>query len=896
MKVNIITNSKKEKPNKKEYGIIQKTICLEENIKEIDFDTFVDLVGNNGAIWKSSFMEGGAKNINFKCAYMLSLDFDNGISIKDFLENAKDLGLEPTFIYETFSSTDEFNRFRAIWKLKEPIETAQLKTALQLMLMEVFRDCDNACKDLSRLWIGGKNVAFYNPMNTLNIDNLLNATISSITLKSSFGHESRNIKSFCKKIGINIYNKQPFILKSGEKRPNLYNIYYREKDKNSQKINILKYDSFEFSLVDNFDINKNKNTSSKIQTIKGEKANRITIDFEKLSTKCNLFSDFINGEKLNHKEIQHLSFNLYESKGYPSLLKDTLINNEYNNWQNKYNTYASAVNYNYAPTSCSNYCKYYFECQNPTNIKAKYYQKESKAKKIEELPIISLEEAEKQLNEVPNIIRGLTNNDFMLLEAPVGIGKSELLMKIDLNNTIIGVTNHKLGQELNARISHRNDVNLLYVRPLNIINMPEDLKALISRFYDLGLYGEVKNVIFEEIKRLNTLKKEENKDYPSYYDDLIFYVEQLEQIQKASSLLLTHHRISFGHHSNKIDTIILDEDFLKTFIKYEAFNSDEIFNDLRNLITWANRFNSVGNKYYNDYIELKDHIEAFSLELSCNQDLWIENILNEITLNPKFRRIIIEYMKENKNSLKTNFFKLIGSKAVSLTNNGFIHIADAEAIRELESYKVICMSATLNENIHTAFIRKYLPNKNIFYKSISNTKLRGKIYCDCSYAWSRDGLKNKTGKSEKSLQNIVNDNRYENIITFKDNDLINLEGTGKIKIAHFGAVEGLDKYKGQNLCVLGTPHTSSKIYEGYYFLLTGKNPESKEWKVKRVKKYGFEFDLNTYENETDSFLIDIQLYFLYSELIQAIGRARALRYDVDIFVYSALPIPNSKLI
>ena len=898
MKVNIIQNTKKEKPSKKEYGIIQKTICNLENVKEIDFHTFVDLVGNNGAIWKSSFMEGGAKNINFKCAYMLSLDFDNGISIKDFLENSKDLGLEPTFIYETFSSTDDFNRFRAIWKLKEPIEIAQLKTALQLMLMEVFRDCDNACKDLSRLWIGGKNIAFYNPMNTLSIDNLLNSLSTIFEIK--YGKENlRAMRAFCKKSGINIYNKMPFILKSEENATfwkNPYNIYYREIPEKSQKLNFLKYDNWEFNFTDSFDIDKNKNVSAKIQTIKSNKAKILKINFEKLSTKCTLFNNFINGEKLNHKEIQHLSFNLYDCKGYPSLLKDTLINNVYNNWQNKYNTYASAVNYNYAPTSCSNYCKYYFECQNPTNIKAKYYQKESKAKKIEELPTITLEEAEKQLNEVPNIIKGLTTNDFLLLEAPVGIGKTELLMKIDLNNTIIGVTNHKLGQELNARLSYRNDLNLLYVRPLNIINMPDDLKALISHFYDLGLYGEVKNVIFDEIKRLNTLKKEENKDYPSYYDDLIFYVEQLEQIPKASSLLFTHHRISFGHHSSKIDTIILDEDFLKTFIKYEAFNSDEIFNDLRNLITWANRFNSVGNKYYNDYIELKDHIEAFSLELSCNQDLWIENILNEITLNTKFRRIIIEYMKENKNSLKTNFFKLIGSKAVSLTKNGFIHIADAESIRELESYKVICMSATLNENIHTAFIRKYLPNKNIFYKSISNTELRGNIYCDCSYSWSRDGLKNKTVKSENALQKIVNDDRYKNIITFKDNDLINLEGTGKTKIAHFGAVEGLDKYKGQNLCVIGTPHTSSKIYEGYYFLLTGKNPESKEWKVKRVKKYGFEFDLNTYENETDSFLTDIQLYFLYSELIQAIGRARALRYDVDIFVYSALPIPNSKLV
>ncbi len=895
LKINLIENTKKEKPSKKEYGIIQKTICSEENAKEIDFDTFVDLVGNNGAIWKSSFMEGGAKNINFKCTYMLSLDFDNGISIKDFLENAKDLGLEPTFIYETFSSTSDFNRFRAIWKLKEVIEYPQLKTALQLMLMEVFSDCDSACKDLSRLWIGGKSVAFYNPMNALNIENLLNALSNIIEIKHG-KNSLRGMKTFCKIAGLNMFNKMPFILKNEEICEDFYIQLYREVRKNTQKLNFFKYDNFEFSFTDSFDIDKNKNVSAKIQAIKGEKVKKIKVDFEKLSTKCGLFEDFLNGKKLSHKEIQHLSFNLYECEGYPTILKDTLMNNNYNNWQNKYNTYVSAVNYNYAPTNCSNYCEHYFECQNPINIKSKYYQKENKAKKIEDIPTITLSEAEKELNKMPSIIKSLTKNDFMLLNAPVGIGKTELLMNIDLNNTIIGVTNHRLGEELNERLSKRDDIDLLYVRPLNMTNIPDDLRNLITNFYDLGLYGEVKNVIFEEIKRLNTLNKEENTDYPIYYNDLVFYVEQLKQIPNASSLLFTHHRISFGNQNNKIDTLILDEDFLKTFIKYDVFNRDEIFNDFRNLIAWANRFNHINNKHYNDYVELKNYIEAFSLELSCNEDKWIENILNEITLNPKFRRIITQYMKENKNSLKTNFFKVIGAKGISLTKNGFIHIIDGKSLRELEDYKVICMSATLDETIHTAFIKKYLPNKNIIYKSIANTELKGNIYCNCSYAWSRDGLKKLTKKSKKALDKILNDDRYENIITFKSNDLINLEGTGKVKIAYFGAVEGLDKYKGQNLCVIGTPHTSSKVYEGYYFLLTGKNNISREWKVKRVKKYGFEFDLNTYENETDIFLTDIQLYFVYSELIQAIGRARALRFNVDVYVHSALPIPNSILI
>ena len=129
-----------------------------------------------------------------------------------------------------------------------------------------------------------------------------------------------------------------------------------------------------------------------------------------------------------------------------------------------------------------------------------------------------------------------------------------------------------------------------------------------------------------------------------------------------------------------------------------------------------------------------------------------------------------------------------------------------------------------------------------------------------------------------------------------DDELINVEKFNKKKIAHFGATEGIDEYKNQNLCIIGTPHNNSVLYEAYGVLLTGKSPVSDTWKVKRVQKYGFEFDLNTYENETDSIFTEIQLYFLYSELIQAVGRARALRFDVKVFVNSALPLPNCTLI
>ncbi len=899
IKVNILENTKMIKPSNRVIGAIQNKICLEENTKEIDFNAFVDLVGNKGAIWKSSFMEGGAKNINFKCAYMLSLDFDNGISIKDFLENATDLGLAPTFIYETFSSTDNFNRFRAIWKLNEVIEYPQIKNALQLMLMEVFKDCDKNCKDLSRLWVGGKNVAFYNPLNTLNIDNLLNATINAIYIRYE-ENGAKELKKFCKKIGLNIYNKFPFAIntsKMEENCPNLYNISNWEMDKNLPKMNIIKYDNFEFSFTYNFDIDKNKNVSTKIQTIKGQKTNRITIDFENLKSKCTLFNNFVNGEKLEHKEIQHLSFNLYESKGYPTLLEDTLINNRYNNWQNKYSTYTSAVNYGYAPTRCSNYCKYYCEC-NVLNIKEKYYQKESTVKKIEDIPTITLEEMQKQMDMIPLQINQLDDNTVMLIKTVTGSGKTEMITNMNLNNVLIGVSNHQLGQELYDRITQKQpNLDLLYVKALDTVNLPTKLKDEIECYYRLGLNSMVQDVIFNEISKINELiKSNVNYEIPTYYEDLKKYIDDLKAIPNASSLLFTHHRISYGVNNNKIDTIILDEDFLKTFVNNNIFK----VGDFKEIIELLFRF-KVSSKENIFYTEIFDILEKLYYVLDENIGNYIENpLLKEQKQLTKLLTSFLKWCidKDYTKTINTNIFNIFKVEAIKLhENKDYISTVSASSIMELGKFKkVVILSATLDENIHIPFIKKYLSSYHIEFIKIDNVELKGKIYCNCNYAWSRQAIKNTTSKSTKALDKILKDDRFDYIITFKNNELIELEGTGKMKIAHFGACEGLDKYKGKNLGVIGTPHTNSNMIEGYYFLLTGKNPTSKNWKVKRVKKYGYEFDLNTYENETDIFLTNIQLYFIYSELIQAIGRARALRFDCKVYVFSALPLPNSTLI
>lgn len=373
IKVNILENPKMIKPrNQKEYGILQNKICSIENTKELDFNTFVDMVSNQGALWKSSLLIGGAKNDNFKCAYVLSLDFDDGTKFDDFIKEAKKIGLEPTFIYETLSSTDKFNRFRVVYRLDEPIYDKQLKTDLQLKLMSIFPNCDNACKDLSRLWVGGKNLVYYDLNNTLNID-ILNSLTSSIEF------DTNKIKSDDKLVSTSVENKL--------------------------------------------------NCSTKVAPLKKDKLN-YPIDLGLVKNNCMLYSNFVYGKRLDHMEIYHLSNNLHIYNGYDIELENILKKYNYNNWENKYNTVVSSINYDYKASRCSHFCtNYYLQC-NTKNIRKKLQNVLLEAYNNN----VSLKEEltyQEYLADDVDIINKLTDlcikEGTHLLEALTGAGKTYLI-------------------------------------------------------------------------------------------------------------------------------------------------------------------------------------------------------------------------------------------------------------------------------------------------------------------------------------------------------------------------------------------------------------------------------------------------------------------------------------
>lgn len=904
IQVNIFPNNSNKKPTSEEAKIIQYNICKSENAKALDFYEFISLVGERGYSFKSSFLVGGAKNDNFSAAFMLVLDFDDGTTIEDFLNTSKGMGLEPTAIYKSFSYAEELQKFRAIWRLNKPIEDPKVKTVLQLMLMEVFSYCDKNCKDLARLYYGGKGIAHYNEASTLSVRNLLVAVLTKTDHPKS---GKRNRQNLCKKLGLNMIDGNfPAIIKSAEKRNILNNIYIE--DVADFLPNEVIYDGYIFSFRDNYKQGRSKTDVIKEYDAETEIEEIVRFDFDRLKEKCPLFNELASGEILEHNEIFRLSTNLHMVRGYGALLKKYLEEYSYNNAKNKYNTYKAASRYKYIPMTCSGgntECKYAKECKS-VNVLSRYYEKQSEVKMIELLSFKTLEESEMELKKIFNDIPNMQSDEVLLVKAPTGIGKSKQLENLDLTHTVVAVSNHRLAQQLYSDLTSKGrNKNLVYYKALITDNMPVELQQQIQKYYDLGLYGEVKNLLYDELSKFN---KDPDSEKIKYMNDIKQYVDVLEKVKDADSLLFTHHRAAYYNTNDEIDTLIIDEDLLGGFVEAASFKCSQVLADVDNILDWIDvqkkwmSIDFTDTNTYANHVNVEEKLKRLKdfMYAKHKSSLFEENFLQEIYSNKDLKNILVKYIKANSNKVHFALFKLINAEYIKLEitdKDRLLYYVNGKALKQLNKYdKVIILSATLDNVIHPSFINKYCPNKTVNFIDLGSTELKGKLYCDCSYSFSRTTLKSLTDKQANKIKEIFNEDSPTNVITFMRDDILNVSEYGKEKITYFGMTEGLNGYQGQDLIVIGTPHTQAVLYESYGVLLTGENPVSAGWKPRKVRKYGYEFPLNTYEDIKDELYTELQMYFLYSELIQAVGRARLLRYECNVYVYSSLPLPGCELI
>ena len=134
------------------------------------------------------------------------------------------------------------------------------------------------------------------------------------------------------------------------------------------------------------------------------------------------------------------------------------------------------------------------------------------------------------------------------------------------------------------------------------------------------------------------------------------------------------------------------------------------------------------------------------------------------------------------------------------------------------------------------------------------------------------------------IDRIVKRFGINNVISFKK------YGMGPL---HYGNTEGSNIYEGEDLLVIGTPYQAEFVYKLFAFTIGLDFDEDAKMKSQLVTHNGYRFWFTTYEDEV---LRNIHFWMIESELEQAVGRARLLRYPCTVTLFSNYPLTQAKII
>lgn len=127
-----------------------------------------------GYSFTPAVLTGGSKAENWQYQQVFGIDIDNEdktvkgthnkvravdpLTVEQVLDRCNEWGIKPALIYETFSSTPEWQKFRVLFISGTAITDKQRAANILKSLMEIFPECDQSCKNLDRLFFGGKNI------------------------------------------------------------------------------------------------------------------------------------------------------------------------------------------------------------------------------------------------------------------------------------------------------------------------------------------------------------------------------------------------------------------------------------------------------------------------------------------------------------------------------------------------------------------------------------------------------------------------------------------------------------------------------------------------------------------------------------------------------------------
>ena len=821
-----------EKPHDEIVARISNRITKRRvKISLVDFSHYV---GERGVTFARALFKGKRNTDFFEEQVLFAVDIDKGLSYQEFMKRSEDYNILPFLVYDTFSSTSKQEKFRAVYLMETVIEKKKLAELFNVMLIKVFPESDKSCKDVTRMFYGGKGIKYFDERNVLNIERLVVAFHTEMKERDRKNHR-RNIEKLAGDYGI--------ACKDG--RIQIYRKDLVMDEKKMQGADILGGMAVEYGAVKKMEKKEIKGEKEKNNSENSPNFPILRIDKDKLPTYCYLYKKHL-AEHLHHNLKFLLATNLQYIKGGKTLFMNGIEEEEIESRKNWEMEWTQIKSYGYKPQSCMRGgCPYVNRCKVDSLYSKLTWKIIPLRKKV---PYITLEDAQNELRQYLHEAVEAKDRGIHLIKAQTALGKTQAYCELACEKSdqafMFVVPTLDLQDEIVKRLEA---VGSHCIKTVSCIEKTKELDLSIYNelimLYDSGQGDKVKGRIQEYL--------ESNGDELSEItiEEIKRCLNQQEKLDGSCNVVTTHKM--FLNLPLKIleqYEIIVDEDILMSVIKDNG---------------------SVSRKKITEALDAG----IFSGEAEKRLKM-LQNLEPEKAVKLEPLRI---------SELSDKNMERFGDLVVLLGSQVFYYEENTQDIRyfnpmEIPKVKTIVLSATLNEKIWKDFCK----NRRVRMNEVGTVQYRGKLMQFTYHSMSRECIRKLDGQKVKEAIKEITGVPEEQIITFK-------KFMDESEI-HFGKTEGFDKLKGKNLAIIGTPHYIVALYKmvGRYL----DYDTSKKLCRQRVENSNYSFNLMTF---SDAEMRNLQMYILESELEQAVGRARLLRYDTVVWVFSNFPLRQAEL-
>ncbi len=569
-----------------------------------------------------------------------------------------------------------------------------------------------------------------------------------------------------------------------------------------------------------------------------DKNNKVKIDWNVARSRVKILDEFFNGYWLDHMSLFYLATNMIQINGGIKKMKDIMIDHNetgrtsYTDNNFSIFSYLKFLQYPAIPISVFSP---FPEDAELHDMLGEIRDQRGKIEILVKTEKISLKDAEEKFEKEFNRVmeEGEAGNIY-IFKLPTALGKTKKLT--NLENVTIALPTNKLKNE----ISQRMEVEI--TRSPDAIQFNDNVN--IRKYQSIYVNGNPE----EGIKFLKKVSEENSEDSMVA---LTYLDESFNLRHSPETLVITHSRAIISDFQHP--TLIFDEDPIDKILEINQMS----ISDLKGLISMR----LSGNEDLKNLLQILESSEP--------------NIVNK---TPPVYHLIepIKNVMKNINIPLSNIPLFLESEYFikdSMIDDKIHYIKKNELTK---SKKIIILSATIDPMFY-----EQLFGDRVHVFDPGEVEMKGKIIQYTKRSCSRKSLSKYVTKISEEVGDST-------VITFKAyvNSFINSQ-----KEIYFGNCSGYDFLSNQNLTVVGTPHLNNIKYFLFAQIL-GINYaiEDTEMTYQWINHNGFRFKFNTFFHEG---LRNIHLSLIESEIVQAVGRARTLRYDCTVRLYSNFPLKQS---